>query len=90
MGDWAVAVLLDKDEGVAVLEAFRVTPLLELDDEVRGAAGDRVTTGEDDVGTLARQWQLVLEEHLHVAQASSHQVRAQGGDAALPRAALAG
>jgi hypothetical protein len=32
--DWVLAVLLDSDEGVAVLELFGVTPLFELDDEV--------------------------------------------------------
>jgi hypothetical protein len=32
--DWPLAVLLDSDEGVAVLKPLRVTLLLQLDDEV--------------------------------------------------------
>ena len=39
VGDRALAVLLDANEGVAVLEPLGGAPLLELDDEVRRAAG---------------------------------------------------
>lgn len=65
-------------------------PLLELDDDVRRVSRARVHTGQDDVGALGGQRQLVLNEHLDVVQSSVEEVRAKGGQAPLPRAAFAG
>jgi hypothetical protein len=48
-------MLLDPDEGVAVLEPLGVTPLLEVDDEVRRAHGLRMASSENNVGALAGQ-----------------------------------
>ena len=45
---------------------------------------------EHDVGALARERQLVLDEHLDVTEPGGHQVRPQGRDAALPGPVLAG
>ena len=82
--DRPLAVLLDPDQHVAVLEPVGVTPLLELDDEVGRAARDRVLASQDDVGPLAREGKLVLEEHLDVVEAGGDQVRAQSRQAPLP------
>ncbi|MGO0575492.1 hypothetical protein [Ornithinimicrobium panacihumi] len=46
--------------------------------------------GEDDVGALAGERQLVLHEHLDVAEPGVDEVGAQPGEAALPRATLGG
>ena len=49
-----------------------------------------VLPDEDDVGALARERQLVLDQHLDVAESGGHQIRPEGGDAALPGPVLAG
>ncbi len=90
VGDGAPAVLLDGYERVGVLVGLGGRPLLELDDDVRRVSRPRVHTREDDVGTLGRERELVLDEHLDVVESSIEQVRAKGRDAPLPRAALAG
>ncbi len=90
MGDGSRAVLLDPNQRLAVLEALRVAPLLELDDEVGRPAGLRMAAGEDDVGTFARERELVLDHHLDVVESRRDEVGPQRRDAALPRAAFSG
>ncbi|GGB91172.1 hypothetical protein GCM10011314_33770 [Knoellia flava] len=46
--------------------------------------------GEDDISTLARERQTVLEKHLDVAQPSVYEVGTQRRDRALPRVTLTG
>lgn len=89
MGDGPPTIVLDRHQGVAVLKPFRGTPLLELHDNVGRPPRGRVLARKEDVGTLARQRQLELDEHLHVVETGGDEVGAQGRDAALPASPLA-
>ena len=87
--DWPVPVLLDPNQGLAVLEPLSMAPLLQLDHEVGRPTGLRMLADEDHVGPLAGERELVLDEHLHVVEAGGHEVGTQRRDASLPGAALA-
>jgi hypothetical protein len=67
-----------------VLEQRGRTPLLELDDDVRRLSGPRVHAAQHDVGAVAGQRQLVLDQHLHVVEPGLHEVGGQRVQAALP------
>ncbi len=60
------------------------TPLLELDDDVRVAAGARVHAGQDGVHTFAGQRQLVLGENLDLAKSGVHEILREDRQAPLP------
>jgi hypothetical protein len=67
-----------------VLEQRGRAPLLELDHDVRRLSGARVHAAQHDVGALAGQRQLVLDQHLDRVEAALHQVGGQRVQAALP------
>ena len=52
--------------------------------------GGRVLAGEDDVRAFAGEGELVLDQHLDVAEAGVDEVCPEAGDAALPGPALGG
>ncbi len=66
VGDTAATILLDCYEVLAAFEAVGLTPLFELDHDIRRASGARVDASEDSVHSLAGQRKLVLDQHLHV------------------------
>lgn len=74
----------DVDQSVAVLELLGVAPLLQFEDDVRRHPCLGVSPGEHDIGPLTRQGQLVLEQHLDIAQPGVEKVIPQHGDAASP------
>ena len=80
----------DRHQDVAVFEALRGGPLLQLDHEVSRTPRPRRRAGQDDVGALARQRQLVLDQHLDATQAGAVEVGGERRKAPLPRATLAG
>jgi len=76
-------------QGVALLEPRRLAPLLQLDHDVRRVTCAWVHTCEYDVGTTARQRQLVFEEHLDVVEARVAKILDERGQAGRPRFLLA-
>jgi hypothetical protein len=80
----AVRVAVDQHELRVALPLPGAAPLLELHDDVRRLAGAGVRPGQDDVHTLGRQRQVVLEEDLDPVQAGLHEVLREDGEAPLP------
>lgn len=64
------------------------TPLLEFNDDIRRRAGLWVPARQDSVRPLGRQRQLVLQQHLDVAQTGLKEHIRQAGQASLPRTDL--
>ncbi len=73
-----------------VLEQGGLAPLLELDDHVRRLPGARMDPAQHRIGSLAGQWQLVLQKDLDAVETGLHEVSRQRVQAALPGADLAG
>ncbi|MBS2552246.1 hypothetical protein KGQ19_35865 [Catenulispora sp. NL8] len=69
---------------VRIRHRLDVRPLLQLDHDVRGLAGPRMHPTHDNVGTLARLRQPILDQHLRLAQAGRLQIACQDRQAACP------
>lgn len=63
-----VPCTVDLDESVGVCRHSRPGPLLQLDDHVGRVAARRMHAGEDDVGTLRRERESILEQDLDVTE----------------------
>lgn len=78
----------DRDQPFVVFVKLGLAPLLELDNYVCIAAGAPVDACEYDVGPLAGERKLVLDQHLDLAETGLHQVVSQYREAAPPGFAL--
>src|SRR5579859_259456 len=76
--------MLDQHQLLVVLEEFGVAPLLEFHHHVRVLARAAVQPGQHHVGPLAGERQLVLDEHLYLAQPRLDEIGGEYGQAALP------
>jgi hypothetical protein len=76
---------VDLNEIWIVLPPVGRRPLLELDNHVGRQLRVRVDAGEDNIGALRGQRQLILDEHLDVAQTGIHEVLREHGKATFPR-----
>jgi hypothetical protein len=79
---------LDHDQPFVALVQLGLAPLFELDDHVCIAAAAPVDTREHDVGPLAGERKLVLDQHLDLAETGLHEVMGQSREAAPPRLPL--
>ncbi|USC17295.1 hypothetical protein KZJ41_10700 [Rhodococcus sp. 11-3] len=63
-------------------------PLFQFNDDVRDRSGDRMRTGEHDVGTLRSEREMVLDQHLDIAKAGIDQILRENRQASAPRLLL--
>lgn len=73
------------DQVRVVLVPVRRRPLLELDDHIRRSAGVGVRPGEDYVGALRGERQVVFDQHLYVAEPCIGEIAGEHRQASTPR-----